>query len=242
MTPMGCRNSRARRAFAWRGSAATMAFMHSRLADVDIPLPPLPATLAALVERGIRVRYPKNVVLIQEGDVDDVLFIILRGQVRVFSSGPRGNELTLGIYGPGEYIGEMSLDGSPRSASVITQAPTECARVTGRALRLHIAEHPDFAFELLAKVIRRARAATLSATHIALNDVYGRLAELLRTLARPAEGHSVIDQRPTHQEIANRLGCSREMVSRLMKDLQRGGYVVKSGAALQVQRELPPRW
>ena len=220
-----------------------MAFMHSRLADDDTPLPPLPATLAALVERGIRVRYPKNVVLIQEGDLDDVLFIILRGQVRVYSSGPRGNELTLGIYGPGEYIGEMSLDGGPRSASVITQAPTECARVTGRALRLHIAEHPDFAFELLAKVIRRARAATVSATQVALNDVYGRLALLLKSLARPADaGHAVIDQRPTHQDIANRLGCSREMVSRLMKDLQRGGYVVKNGAALQVQRELPPRW
>ena len=220
-----------------------MAFMHSRLADDNTPLPPLPATLAALVERGIRVRYPKNVVLIQEGDVDDVLFIILRGQVRVYSSGPRGNELTLGIYGPGEYIGEMSLDGSPRSASVITQAPTECARVTGRALRLHIAEHPDFAFELLAKVIRRARAATVSATQVALNDVYGRLAQLLKSLARPGDtGHAVIDQRPTHQDIANRLGCSREMVSRLMKDLQRGGYVVKNGAALQVQRELPPRW
>ena len=120
-----------------------------------------------------------------------------------------------------------------------------CARIGRPTLEAHIAANPGFAIELLAKVIRRARAATVSATQVALNDVYGRLALLLKSLARPAEadtGLAVIDQRPTHQEIANRLGCSREMVSRLMKDLQRGGYVVKNGASLQVRRELPPRW
>ena len=137
----------------------------------------------------------------------------------------------------------MSLDGSPRSASVATLEPTECARVGGRVLKEHIAEHPDFAFELLAKVIRRARAATVSATQVALNDVYGRLAQLLRSLARPdARSHGVIEQRPTHLEMANRLGCSREMVSRLMKDLERGGYVVREGALMRLDRELPPRW
>ncbi len=203
----------------------------------------LSPTLAALVGRGSRHRYPKNAVLINEGDVDDALFVILSGRVRVYASGQRGNELTIGIYGPGEYIGEMSLDGSPRSASVATLEATECARVGGKLVKEHIAEHPDFAFELLAKVIRRARAATVTATQVALNDVYGRLAQLLRSLARPDEyGHGVIDQRLTHLEIANRLGCSREMVSRLMKDLERGGYVVREGALTRLNRELPPRW
>lgn len=205
--------------------------------------PLLSPALAALVRRGIRTRYPKHAVLINEGDVDDALFVILQGRVRVYSSGQRGNEFTLGSYGAGEYIGEMSLDGSPRSASVATLEPTECARVSGRTLRDHITEHPDFAFELLAKVIRRARAATVSATQVALNDVYGRLAQLLRALAHPtAGGHGLIDQRLTHQEMAHRLGCSREMVSRLMKDLERGAYVVRDGAGLRLARELPPRW
>ncbi len=199
--------------------------------------------LAALAARGKRARYPRHTVLIAEGDVDDALFIILSGRVRVYASGPRGNEFTLGAYGAGEYIGEMSLDGSPRSASVATLEPTECARVNGRTLREHIAEHPEFAFELLSKVIRRARAATVSATQVALNDVYGRLAQLLRTLARPTpQGPLVIDERLTHHELAQHLGCSREMVSRLMKDLERGAYVLRDGKGWRLERELPPRW
>ena len=231
-----------------RDRSAVMARLRCRMPERAPGPDPIAAlvlspTLAALVGRGTRARYPKNAVLINEGDIDDALFVILSGRVRVYSSGQRGNELTLGIYGAGEYIGEMSLDGNPRSASVATLEPTECARVSGRLLREHIAEHPDFAFELLAKVIRRARAATVSATQVALNDVYGRLAQLLRSLARPdARSHGVIEQRPTHLEMANRLGCSREMVSRLMKDLERGGYVVREGALMRLDRELPPRW
>ena len=232
----------------WRDRSWVLAPLRCRMPERAPGPDPIAAlalspSLAALVARGTRARYPKHAVLINEGDVEDALFVILSGQVRVYSSGPRGNELTLGIYGAGEYIGEMSLDGSPRSASVATLEPTECARVSGRVLKEHIAEHPDFAFELLAKVIRRARAATVSATQVALNDVYGRLAQLLRSLARPdARSRGVIEQRLTHLEMASRLGCSREMVSRLMKDLERGGYVVRDGAQMRLDRELPPRW
>ncbi|WP_163071511.1 Crp/Fnr family transcriptional regulator, partial [Acinetobacter baumannii] len=84
-------------------------------------------------------------------------------------------EITYGVYGPGEYVGEMSLDGGPRSASVITEEACRLVMVTRASLLTHISEHPEFAFELLTKVIRRARAATLSTKQLALNDVYGRL-------------------------------------------------------------------
>ena len=115
----------------------------------------------------------------------------------------------------------MSLDGGPRSASVMTLEATQCAVVTGQTILRHIAEQPEFAFELLAKVIRRARAATLSAKQMALNDVYGRLAALLNTLSVPgADGTRAVTERLTHLDIANRVGCSREMVSRVMKDLE----------------------
>ena len=213
-------------------------------------LPPASDPYGALTEalrqlsvRGDLRRYRKGVTLIHEGEQGDVLYVLLAGRVRVFGSGDNGREITYGTYGAGEYLGEISLDGGPRSASVTTLEQTDCALVTRQTLLLHIAEHPEFAFDLLAKVIRRARAATLSTKQLALNDVYGRLVLLLNSLAMPAaDGSRSIVERLTHQEVANRLGCSREMVSRLMKDLETGGYVTVIGGSLRINLTLPTRW
>ena len=199
--------------------------------------------LLALIERGETRRYRKGTLLIQEGDFGDTIFIILGGRLRAFSAGDNDREITYGVYGPGEYMGEMSLDGGPRSASVITLEATTCAVVGKRTLERFLAERPEFAFELLAKVIRRARVATLNARQLALNDVYGRLKALLGALAAPtADGTPPVGERLTHQEMANRLGCSREMVSRLMKDLERGGYVEVQAYQFVLKKALPQRW
>jgi CRP/FNR family cyclic AMP-dependent transcriptional regulator len=216
---------------------------------------PLPAALAAvppglmsgsllaLAERGETRRYRKATLLIQEGDQGDTLFIILSGRLRAFSVGDNHREITYGSYGAGEYVGEMSLDGGPRSASVITLEASVCAVVGRRTLERFIAERPGFAFELLAKVIRRARVATLNARQLALNDVYGRLKLLLGALAvAQPDGTLRVAERLTHQEMSNRLGCSREMVSRLMKDLERGGYVLVQDARIVLSKPLPQRW
>jgi len=199
--------------------------------------------LRALAARGEHRRYRRDSVLINEGEAGDTLYIVLAGRLRAFASGDKDREITYGVYGPGEYLGEMSLDGGPRSASVITLEPSTCALVTRRTLEQHIAEYPQFAFELLAKVIRRARAATLSTKQMALNDVYGRLRMLLDNSAQgQLSGHRYIAPRPTHQELSRQIGCSREMVSRLMKDLERGGYVSLDGNGLTLAAPLPQRW
>ena len=203
----------------------------------------LPDRLRLLAQRGELKRYRKGHRLIEEGEHGDTIFIILSGRVRVYGTGERDREITYGTYGAGEYIGEISLDGGPRSASVDTIEPCECAVVTRHTLLQHIVEHPEFALDLLAKVIRRARAATLSAKQLALNDVYGRLVLLLNSLAvDQADGTRLISERLTHQETANRLGCSREMVSRLLKDLERGGYVSVNAQSSTLLHKLPPRW
>jgi len=205
--------------------------------------PSWPENLRSLLERGQTRRYRKGTLLIQEGDVGDTLFIVLSGRVKSFSTDERDREVVYGTYGPGEYLGEMSLDGGPRSASVITLETTVCAVVTRKTLREHIAENPEFAFELLARVIRRARLATQSTRNMALLDVYGRLAALLAELAEPqADGTRLIAERLTHAALAARVGCSREMVSRLMKDLERGGYLVTQGRGLLLPRPLPSHW
>jgi CRP/FNR family cyclic AMP-dependent transcriptional regulator len=210
------------------------------------PLSVLPEALQGLARRGELRRYRKGLLLIQEGDQGDAIYIVVAGRLRAFSAADNGRELTYGVYGPGEYLGEMSLDGGPRSASVETLEPCACVVINRTTLAQHLAEHPEFAFDLLAKVIRRARSATMSARALALNDVYGRLKALLDTVAGPsdAEGARPIEEKLTHQAMAQRLGCSREMVSRLMKDLERGHYIepASAGAPARLLKALPARW
>ena len=205
---------------------------------------PISESLRLLARAGEVRRYAKGTVLISEGDKGDTLFIILAGQLRAFSVNEDNNrEITYGVYDPGEYVGEMGLDGGARSASVTALQTTVCARIERPTLVAHIAKHPEFAFELISKVIRRARAATVGLKHVALNDVYGRLKLLLESLtATQPDGTRVIQPALTHRDMAQRLGCGREMVSRLMKDLERGGHVGVEARRWVVIKRLPPRW
>jgi CRP/FNR family cyclic AMP-dependent transcriptional regulator len=198
--------------------------------------------LRDLAARGSVRAYRKDVVIIQERDVGDSLFIILAGRVKVYTSGEDAREFVIGTHGAGQYVGEMSLDGRPRSASIMTLEPTICSVVTRTTLREHIAKHPEFAFDVLAKVIERARRATESAAAMALQPVYGRLVRLMNELAVERNGERVLLERLTHQEIADRIGSSREMVSRLLTDLTRGGYVAIVEKHLVLRKPLPPAW
>lgn len=197
--------------------------------------------LAAL---GAERLFRKGTLLIQEGDLGDTLYLVRSGRLRAFSADQRGKEITLGVYGPGEYVGEMALDGGPRSANVETLEATRCAVVTRDTLLGYIAGHPDFALEMMARLIRRARLATQSARSLALIDVYGRLKQLLESLARAAadDGSRELGERLTHQQIASHLACSREMVTRLLKDLETGGYIALRERRIVLLRELPARW
>ncbi|MBB2483655.1 Crp/Fnr family transcriptional regulator [Mitsuaria sp. WAJ17] len=198
--------------------------------------PGLPVLLQRLAARGVERSYRKGTLLIEEGSQGDTLYLVLSGQLRVFSCDHRGREITYGVYGAGEYVGEMSLDGGPRSASVITESPCRCVLLTRASLLEHIRAEPEFALELITKIIQRARAATLSTKQLALNDVYGRLKHLL-------EDPELAHQRLTHQAMAQRLGCSREMISKLIKDLELGGYLVKAERGRYERvRNLPARW
>ena len=209
-------------------------------ADLLAELPPALRKLATL---GVQRRYRTHAMLIEEGDEGGSVYIVLSGRLRAFVSDARGREVTLGLHGPGEYVGEMSLDGGPRSASVQAVEATVCAVVTRETVLRHIAQEPEFAMSLIGRLIRRARLATQSARSMALLDVYSRLRQFLDDRAGSSvNGIRAIGERLTHQAIANEIGCSREMVSRLIKDLEGGGYVAFSGRQLLLMRELPARW
>lgn len=202
------------------------------------------AALQALAAKGVQRRFRKGALIIQEGETSDALYIVIQGRLRAFLADEHGKELTLGSYGPLDYVGEMSLDGGPRSANVEATEATTCAVIHRATLLAHIAEQPEFALHLLSRVIRRARLATESARSVALIDVYGRLTRLLQQLAEEpnAQGERPLRERITHQAMAQHLACSREMVSRLLKDLERGGYITVRERWIYLMRPLPARW
>ena len=199
--------------------------------------------MRALAAKGTLKRYRARTTLIEENDQGDTVFVVVSGTLRIYCADTRGREITLALYGPGEYVGEMSLDGGPRSASVITETASVCAIVSGAAFRQHIAENTDFALELITRLIRRTRLATDSARSMALLDAYGRLTRLFDSLAvSAADGNRRIDQKLTHLGISQRIGCSRELVSRILKDLETGGYIVLKEQHYILPRKLPSRW
>ncbi|MBX3673143.1 MAG: Crp/Fnr family transcriptional regulator [Burkholderiales bacterium] len=212
---------------------------------------PSPAQLAAIDDAFVRelaklgrVRsYPKNTVIITEGDSSDSVFVILSGKVKAFVSDAEGHELILNTQAPGDYVGEMALDGKPRSASVVTLEPTTFSVVQREPLRDAIRRNPDFALDMIAKVIERAREATDNVKNLALLDVYGRVARLLLNMAVEAEdGKMRIPEKITQQEIAERVGASRDMVSRIFRDLTVGGYISVENRIVTINKKPPAKW
>ena len=214
--------------------------------DPQVPtvtkLPLHDETLRSITASGVVRTFPRNTVLINEGDVGDALFVVLSGRVKIFSSNEAGREFVIDFHGPGEYVGEMSLDGEPRSASVITVEPTTCAVVNRAQFRDFILAHPDFAMHLIERLIHRVRVTTGNLKSLALSDVYGRLARLLNTLAQDIDGKLVVPEKLTQQDIADRVGASRDMIGKLMKDLVAGGYLAVEERTITILRKLPTGW
>jgi CRP/FNR family cyclic AMP-dependent transcriptional regulator len=203
----------------------------------------LEPVLARLAARGILRSYRKNTIILNEGEPGDSLFVLLQGQVKVYATDENGREITYGTIVAGDYFGEMSLDGGPRSASIMTLDATLCSLVSRAAVQQHLAEEPGFAVSLVSQVIRRARSATETARQMALLDVYGRVIHTLEGQQGPASIQSPVQlTQITHQQIASRVGASREMVSRLLKDLEKGGYVELGIKRITLKKKLPARW
>ena len=196
-----------------------------------------------LAQRGQVRNIARNTVFINEGERGDSLFVILSGRVKVFVSDEDAREMVLDIHGPGDYVGEMALDGRPRSASVIALEATSVSVLTRDALRAAIAANPDVAMNLIGTLIERARIATDNVRNLALMDVYGRVARLLLSLAvEQADGKMLVPERLTQQDIADRVGASRDMISRIFKDLTIGGYITVVDRQVTLNRKPPPRW
>ncbi len=198
--------------------------------------------LSDFAQHAVTRTFQKNTVVVSEGDTTDSLYIIVSGRVKIYVSDDKGKEIVLNESGPGEYFGEMVLDEGPRSASVMTLEPTQFLVVPKEDFKEFVAKSPEFTLHLILKLIRRVRALTNDVKSLALMDVYGRVARMLLDLAVERDGALVIESRPTQQEMANRVGASREMISRILGDLAGGGYIVVERDQITIARTLPRAW
>ncbi len=198
-----------------------------------------------LAARGQVRSYPGGSLIIRESEAGDTpVYLILAGKVRVFVSDAQGREMVLNQYGPGDAFGEMALDGNARSASVLALESTVCSVVERQSLLAALRADPEIAMRMFALIIGRARSTTINCKDLALLDVYGRVAHLLRSLetATGADGIAWSREQITQQEIANRVGASRDMISRILKDLRTGGYIAVRDKRITILRRPPARW
>ena len=201
-----------------------------------------PDALRVLSAQGVVKSFPKNTIIVSEGDETDHFYIIVEGRVRVFVSDEDGREMVLGTQGPGDYFGEMVLDGGPRSASIMTLTPSRFVVIPRHRFREFLQTHPELSIHLVETLIRRMRALTENVKSLALMDVYGRVARMLLEMSVEEDGSRVITEKLTQQDIASRVGASREMISRIMKDLTAGGYITVDRKRITIRRNPPRHW
>ena len=181
-----------------------------------------------------RKNFPRGATIILSGGSTDSLYVVIAGRLKVIMSDDEGREVILAILGPGEYFGEMALiDDSPRSASVISLEPCELLSLSKRDFKKCLLENFEMTTLVMRGLVKRLREADRKIGSLALMDVYGRVARLLIEMSETVNGERVIAKKVSKQDIAKMIGASREMVSRVMKDLKAGGYMdVKDGKIL----------
>lgn len=199
--------------------------------------------LESLIAVANRRKYPKDGVIFFENDVGDALFMILSGRIKVTILSDDGREIILAMLSDADFFGEMSLlDNEPRSATAIALQETELVVLHQRDFLTIVEKRPRVLINLLSVLSARLRKANQQIGNLALHDVYGRVARILLEMAsedgtRQPDGR-VTFRRPTHQEIANMIGATRETVSRMISDLHRQGYIEIAGKNVIIQAAL----
>ncbi len=174
---------------------------------------------------GVR-RVPRNTTIVRVGDSTDALFVLVSGSAKVLNRDAEGREVILSLLGAGECFGEMGLiDGSPRSADVVSCEPCELLVIAKSDFARALAENVDLCFNMMKSLADRLREANRKIESLALLDVYGRVAKLLLDFSVVEDGQRVIRRKVSKQDMAKMVGASREMVSRVMRDLEVRGYI-----------------
>lgn len=191
------------------------------------------AELEKLSKLAGRRRVERGAFVVRAGESTDSLYILLTGRAKVTNSDEEGREIILAWLGPGEFFGEMGLiDGSPRSANVVASEACELLCLGKDAFQRCMQDNFQVAQKLMRSLVRRLREADRKIESLALLDVYGRVARLLLELSELSDGRRVVKKKISKQDMARMIGASREMVSKVMRDLELSGYIASEGDLL----------
>ncbi|MDQ5897782.1 MAG: family transcriptional regulator, cyclic receptor protein [Pseudomonadota bacterium] len=174
----------------------------------------------------VKRRYRRGEIIVEQGRKSDALFILLSGRARVITSDARGREVILAVLEAGDYLGEMSLiDNEPHSATVRAEVQTDVLVLGRNEFAVCLPDNSSLSYAILRGLVARLRNADRQIESLALLDVYGRVARALLDMAEDDEGRRVIRSKVSRQDLAKVVGASREMVSRVMKDLEERGLI-----------------
>jgi len=197
----------------------------------------------AVAEGVVKRRYRRGEGIVEQGTKSNALFILLTGRARVVTADSRGREVILAVLQPGDYLGEMSLiDNEPHSATV--RAEVQCdALVLGRPeFTRCLPENSSLSYAIMRGLVSRLRAADRQIESLALLDVYGRVARALLDMAEEGAEFKLIRNKVSRQDLAKVVGASREMVSRVMKDLEERGFIkTQETGAVHIMERLAQR-
>ena len=220
--------------------------MSTMLSNLDllrrVPLFTLLTVAQAEVISGavIKQRFKRGEALVAQGQKSDALFILLTGRARVMTSDSRGREVILATLAPGDYLGEMSIiDNEPHSATVRAEVQTDVLMLGRAEFARCLTENASMSLVVMRGLVKRLRHADRKIESLALLDVYGRVAHALLDFAvSDTQGQRVIKEKISRQDLAKMVGASREMVSRVMKDLEERGLIeaLPGGATLLKDR------
>ena len=181
----------------------------------------------AVAEAVVKRRFKRGEMIVEQGKKTNALFILLNGRARVVTADSRGREVILATLQPGDHIGEMSLiDNEPHSATVRAEVQTDVLMLGRVEFARCLPENTSMAYAVMRGLVQRLRHADRKIESLALMDVYGRVARaLLEFAVDTGEGEKLIREKISRQDIAKMVGASREMVSRVMKDLEERGFI-----------------
>ena len=198
------------------------------------------AQAEAVADAIVKRRFKRGEKIVEQGKKSNALFIVLTGRARVITADARGREVILATLNPGDYIGEMSLiDNEPHSATVRAEVQTDVLMLGRVEFARCLPENTSMAYAIMKGLVQRLRHADSKIESLALMDVYGRVARALLEFAKPdVNGSLLIRDKISRQDIAKMVGASREMVSRVMKDLEERGFIETQENGSMIIKEL----
>ena len=200
------------------------------------------ADIEMVASQTVTRQFPKNTVIVSQGDDTDSFYVIIQGKVDVFLHNDKGKEIIINTLSKCESFGELApLGGIPRQASIITTEDSSFGVISRQVFMDTLLIKPSISMRIIDLLISRIQDLTEDVSSLALEDVYNRVVRVLYKHADEV-GEKLVTEKLTQQDIASRVGATREMVHRILKELKTGGYISIEGKHITIEKKLPPGW